>query len=369
MGDRVVTLFLCGDVMTGRGVDQILPHPGDPALRERYIRDARDYVRLAGQASGPVPVPAGPGYVWGDALDVLARAAPDARVINLETSVTARGRFARGKGVHYRMHPANSGCLAPVRPGVCTVANNHVLDFGRAGLADTLAALSGAGLAAAGAGPDLAAAQRPAVLPLAGGGRVLVFGCGAASSGIPPSWAAGRDRPGVAYLPALTDRAAADLAGRIRAARRPGDIVVVSIHWGPNWGYEVTGDEVRFARAVIDRGADLVHGHSSHHPRPAEVYAGKLILYGCGDFIDDYEGISGYEEYRDDLRLAYLVSVRAGSGALAAARMVPLQASRMRLRRTGGEGTRWLAGTLNRAGRRFGTRVEPGPGGVLGLRA
>ncbi|MBO0787850.1 MAG: CapA family protein, partial [Actinobacteria bacterium] len=160
MGDRVVTLFLCGDVMTGRGVDQILPHPGDPALRERYVRDARDYVRLAEQASGPVPVPAGPGYVWGDALDVLAQAAPDARVINLETSITARGRFAPGKGVHYRMHPANADCLAPVRPGACAVANNHVLDFGRAGLADTLAALSGAGLAAAGAGPGLAAAQR-----------------------------------------------------------------------------------------------------------------------------------------------------------------------------------------------------------------
>src|SRR5713101_5847671 len=73
--------------MTGRGVDQVLPHPGDPELRERYAADARAYVRLAERAHGPIPRPAGFAWPWGDALPVLEDVAPDVRVINLETSI------------------------------------------------------------------------------------------------------------------------------------------------------------------------------------------------------------------------------------------------------------------------------------------
>jgi poly-gamma-glutamate capsule biosynthesis protein CapA/YwtB (metallophosphatase superfamily) len=98
-----VTLFACGDVMPGRGIDQILPHPGDPELREGYIGDARDYVRLAERASGPIPRPVSFSYPWGDALPVIAAMAPDVRIINLETGITHSGSFARGKCVHYRM--------------------------------------------------------------------------------------------------------------------------------------------------------------------------------------------------------------------------------------------------------------------------
>src|SRR5215475_12613217 len=142
-------MFLCGDVMTGRGVDQILPHPGDPELRESYIREAMGYVALAEAASGPIPRPVGPDWPWGDALAVLGDLAPDVRLINLETSITRSGDFAPGKQVHYRMNPANIGCLTVARPDVCALANNHVLDFGRSGLAETLGTLAGAGLRAA----------------------------------------------------------------------------------------------------------------------------------------------------------------------------------------------------------------------------
>jgi poly-gamma-glutamate capsule biosynthesis protein CapA/YwtB (metallophosphatase superfamily) len=192
------------------------------------------------------------------------------------------------------------------RPDVCALANNHVLDFGRGGLAETLATLARAGLRSAGAGRDAAGAQRAAVISLAGRGRVAVTSCGAASSGIPRGWAAGVGRPGVHLLPSLSRPVAGQVASRAQAGRRPGDMVVISLHWGPNWGYEVRRDEVAFAHRLIDDGVDLVHGHSAHHPRPIEVYRGKLILYGCGDFIDDYEGIAGYQEYRDDLRLGLL---------------------------------------------------------------
>jgi len=203
---------------------------------------------------------------------------------------------------------------------------------------------------------------------LPGGGRVLVFSCGTARSGIPPDWAATATRPGVDLLPSLPPAAADALIARTQAARQCGDIVAVSIHWGSNWGYQVHGDQVRFARRLIDGGVDLIHGHSSHHPRPIEVYRGKLILYGCGDCIDDYEGITGYESYRDDLRLLYFASVAPGTGELAALVMVPMQARNMRLRHASAADAGWLAATLSDVSHRFGSRIERQPGGWLILR-
>ncbi len=365
MASGLVTLFLCGDVMLGRGVDQILPHPGDSGLREDYVRDARAYVRLAERAYGPIPWPVGFSWPWGDALPVLDEAAPDARVINLETSVTRSASFAVGKAVHYRMSPDNLPALTVAQPDVCVLANNHVLDFGRAGLAETLGALAAAGVPAAGAGRDAAQARQPAAVPVPAGGRVLVLACGAASSGIPPSWAADATRPGIDFLPGLSHAAADDLIARMAAARQPGDVVVVSIHWGSNWGYGVPGDQVRFAHRLIDGGADVIHGHSSHHPRPVEVYRGRLIMYGCGDAINDYEGISGHEEFRGDLRLLYLVSVTPGTGALAALHMVPMLVRNMRLRHASAADSQWARTLLGRISDRFGSRISQQTGGTL----
>ncbi|BCL18766.1 CapA family protein [Streptomyces tuirus] len=356
MGGGVVTLFLCGDVMLGRGVDQILAHPGDPALREAYVRDARSYVRLAESAHGPVPVPVDPSWPWGAALRVLDEAAPDARILNLETSVTGGGTFAPDKEIHYRMHPANLPALAVARPDVTVLANNHVLDFGSPGLLDTLDALARAGLRTAGAGRDADEAYAPAAVPLPGGRLLRVSALGARSSGIPSGWAATADQPGVACLPHLSSGAAATVVRRLGQAG--GDLSVVSVHWGSNWGYRVPREQVRFAHALIDGGVDVVHGHSSHHPRPLEVYRDRLILYGCGDFVDDYEGISGYEEYRDDLRLAFLVSVEAGTGRLAGLRMVPFRVRRMRLEPASREDGAWLRAALDRISGGVGVRQE-----------
>ena len=354
--------------MTGRGVDQVLPNPGDPELREAHARNARAYVDLAEQVHGPIPRPVSLSWPWGDALELLQDIAPDVRAVNLETSITASGEFAAGKAVHYRMSPGNAGCVAVARPDACALANNHVLDFGHRGLADTLQALSGAGLVAVGAGPDREAAQRPAAVPVRGGGRVVIVSCGTASSGIPPGWAAAPGRPGVNLLPDLSPATADGVSGQVQAARRPGDLAVVSIHWGSNWGYGVGADQVRFARRLIDGGVDLVHGHSSHHPRPIEVFRGKLILYGCGDCIDDYEGITGHEAYRPDLRLLYFASLDPGTGQLAALCMAPMQARKMRLRQAPAADRQWLRAVLNRISSRFGSRVDLQPDGMLTLR-
>ena len=369
-GDGGVTLFLCGDVMLGRGVDQILPHPGDPSLQERAVRDARTYVELAKQANGEIPRPVDWSWPWGAALQLLDDAGCDARIINLETSITTSGDVAPRKEVHYRMHPANLPALDAVQPDVCVLANNHVLDFGRAGLLETLDVLTAARFRVAGAGRRLAEAQLPAIVPTPrSGGRVIVFAAGTPSSGIPLDWAATHTDPGVNLLTTLTPAAADTLCTEAASMRRPGDIVVVSMHWGSNWGYQVPLDQVGFAHRLIDGGIDLVHGHSSHHPRPIEIYRGKLILYGCGDLIDDYEGISGHEQYRDDLRLLYLPRLDPHSGELLELLLAPLQSRRMRLERAAEGDVEWLQNVLDDRSRRFGVQVDRPSADWLTVRA
>ena len=164
----------------------------------------------------------------------------------------------------------------------------------------------------------------------------------------------------------LTDEAATQIGERVRRLKRPGTVVVASIHWGSNWGYEVPPAQVRFAHRLLEEGVDLVHGHSSHHVRPIEVYRGRLVMYGCGDFVDDYEGIARHEEYRSDLVLAYVATLEPG-GELAGLRMHPLRMRRMRLARATPEDAAWLAGTLNRIGHAFGSRFALADDGVLTL--
>lgn len=353
-----VTLFMCGDVMTGRGVDQILAHPSDPRLHEPYVLDAREYLELAERTHGPIARPAECSYIWGDALEELDRLKPDVRVVNLETSITRSEDCWRGKGVHYRMHPENVGCLTAAELDLCVLANNHVLDFGRAGLLETLEMLTNAGLRSAGAGRTLEEAQRPALIELDHHAKLMVFGFGTESSGIPASWAAGDNRPGVALLADLSEKTALAVHRRVQAAKRPGDIVVASIHWGTNWGYEVPTAHVTFAHRLVDGGVDIVHGHSSHHVRPIEVYKSRLILYGCGDFIDDYEGIAGYEDFRDDLALMYFATVESTTGALVALRMTPMQIRKFRLNRPEPGDVRWLCETIHRISAPFGSRIN-----------
>ncbi|WIX98244.1 CapA family protein [Amycolatopsis mongoliensis] len=360
-----VTVFLCGDVMPARGVDQILPCSGDPALREPVVDDARTYVALAEKVSGPIPRPVDFSWPWGVALPVLEAEAPDVRLINLETSVTAGGEFALDKQLHYRMSPGNLPVLTAVRPDACALANNHVLDFGVAGLTDTLGVLNQAGLRGLGAGYDVIEATEPVIVPVDGTRRVVIFAAGMASSGVPRRWAATGTQPGVSFVRDLSGRSAAEVSRRVLEHKRPGDVGIVSLHWGTNWGYRVDPSQVRFAHRLIDAGVDVVYGHSSHHPRPIEVYRNRLILYGCGDAINDYEGIPGHSNYRDDLRLLYFASFKSGSGELASLRMLPLQARKMRLEHPADRDVEWLRSRLDSVCRPFGVRVGREPSGML----
>jgi poly-gamma-glutamate synthesis protein (capsule biosynthesis protein) len=357
--DNPITIFMCGDVMTGRGIDQILPHPGDPVIHEPYMRSAKGYVEIAEEANGPIRRPAGFSYIWGDALKELERVAPDLRMINLETSVTKSDDYWKGKSIHYRMQPDNIPCITSANIDYCSLANNHILDWGYSGLTETLETLKEVNVKIAGAGQNRKEAQTPAVMEVKGKGRVIVFSYGSATSGITENWAALDDRAGVNLLRNLSDKTVQHIKEKVREVKQKGDIVVASIHWGSNWGYKIPCVQTEFAHKLIDyAGIDLIHGHSSHHVRPIEVYKEKPIIYGCGDFLNDYEGISGYEEFRDDLVLMYFVSMDPSTGSLVSMRMTPLQIKNFRLNRASKADVLWLRNILNRECKKFGTGVE-----------
>lgn len=350
-----LTVCLTGDVMTGRGIDQILSHPHDPVLYERWVRRATRYVDLAEAKNGAIPRTAPAPYVWGELLSELLAA--DVRVLNLETAVTTSASPAP-KGIHYRMHPHNLDVLRVVRPSCCVLANNHVADWGLTGLVETLEVLHDAGLLTAGAGRTRDEAERPALVSLPDGGRLVVYAFGHPSSGVPLEWAATDQGPGVNLLPDLSPRTAERITRQIAADRRAGDIVIASIHWGDNWGWTVPQAHRSFAQALVDSGAvEVIHGHSSHHPLGIEVHRDRPLLYGCGDLVNDYEGIDGYEVYRPDLALVYRLGFARPDGRWLDLEALPVRRERFRLIRATDAEARWLGRTLARESRRLDTEV------------
>jgi len=363
----LLTLFLCGDVMTGRGIDQVLPHPNPPYLMEPCVTSALQYVELAERANGPIRKPVDFSFIWGEALAELDRMRPDLRIVNLETAVTT-SEDCQPKGINYRMHPKNVPCLTAARIDCCLLGNNHVLDWGHAGLRETLSSLRKAGIKTAGAGLDIEQTEAPAILDVAGKGRVIVFSFGDVSSGVPLGWAASEDRPGVNLLPDLSEETAVRIARQVKGVKKTGDVAIASIHWGANWGYRVPARQRAFAHALIDLAdVDIVHGHSSHHPKGTEIYKEKPILYGCGDFLDDYEGIEGYEEFRDDLVLMYFPSIDPANGRLFEFKMTPMQIRNFRLNRPVDRDADWLRNVLDRECRPFGVRVDAAAEGRFAL--
>lgn len=359
LGAGRISVALAGDVMIGRGVDQVMRRPGDPTLCERWARSALRYVELAEERSGPVPRGVDPAYVWGDSPVRLADAGVDVRIVNLETALTARGRPWPGKGIHYRAHPENAECLVAGGIDAVVVANNHILDWSEPGLEDTLDTLDRLGVGRTGAGSDHSEAWSPASVTCERSGRVLVLGLGSQTSGVDPAWEAGPDRPGVALLGSFDDVWIERVDQAIDGSRQPGDVVVVSIHWGPNWGHGVPSAHRRFARALIDNvGVDVVHGHSSHHPMGFEIYQGRLILYGCGDLLTDYEGIRGHEEFRPELGAWYVVALDADTGVMRDLRIIPTKVNRFQLTTPSQEEMEWLAGLFQDKSVTPGFRIE-----------
>jgi poly-gamma-glutamate synthesis protein (capsule biosynthesis protein) len=244
-------LSFVGDVMLGRGVNRMLEHRP-------------------------------PDYPWGDTLALLRRS--DWRACNLECVISDHGEPWSDKAFHFRSDAKNAAVLGVAGINAVSLANNHSLDFGYRAMQDMLRTLDERGISHAGAGMNSAAAFEPAVSTVHGKRISLI-----AFTDNEPEWEATDRRPGVAYLPVdARDDRAQRLLRVVEQARRNSDLVVVSAHWGPNWGYEPPKEHVRFGRHLIDSGADIVFGHSGHVFRGIELYRERVILYCAGNFIDDY---------------------------------------------------------------------------------
>lgn len=222
-----------------------------------------------------------PEYVWGDALQVLDA---DARVANLECVLADVGEPWPQKTFTFRSDAKNVAALRAARIDAISLANNHTLDYGPEALLQCLDLLREHGIAAAGAGASRDEAARPATFE-AGGVRVALVAC----TDNLRAWEARRGAPGVFYVP---DRSSSPrfrrLLRAVAEARAGADLVIVSLHWGPNWGYEPPPAHVEIAERLADAGADVIYGHSPHVFRGVAVREGKAILYSCGDFVDDY---------------------------------------------------------------------------------
>jgi poly-gamma-glutamate capsule biosynthesis protein CapA/YwtB (metallophosphatase superfamily) len=270
---RPFTIAIAGDVMLGRLVDRTISREGF-------------------------------SYPWGNVLPVLRQA--DLFLVNLECALTAHTHpwhDGELKAYYFRAKPSVAETLKIGRVNFCSLANNHICDFGVPGMTETLAVLDQAGISHAGVGANLAAAREPAFLS-AKGVRVGVV----AFADYPQEWAATPLTPGINFTPiSQNPEDFARVEEALAWARQQADLVVFSIHWGPNMRPRPTAQFREYARRVIDAGADIFWGHSAHVVQGVEVYRGKPILYDTGDFIDDY---AVDDLLRNDLSALFLVRVK-----------------------------------------------------------
>ncbi len=216
-------------------------------------------------------------YPWGNIRSLLH--SNDFNIINLETTLTTSTTKVP-KVFNFKANPDKVQTLLAGSIHVANVANNHILDFSLEGMFETLATLDQAGIKHVGAGKNEYEARTPVILEKKGI-RIGILGY----TDNEPTWAAEPDKPGTNYIKVgdLTT-----IKEDIQKLKRYVDIIIVSIHWGPNFREKPNPYFRDFAHKIIESGADIIHGHSAHILQGIEVYKEKLIMYDTGDFIDDY---------------------------------------------------------------------------------
>jgi poly-gamma-glutamate synthesis protein (capsule biosynthesis protein) len=286
---------------------------------------------------------------WGNLLPVLQPA--DLFLVNLECVLTKRTeRWSDGgyKPFYFRADPAAVAALKAGGVDFVSLANNHTGDFGPEGLLETVAVLDAAGIAHAGAGVDRWSARESALLTAAGT-RVSVV----AWADYPAEWAATPTAPGINYVPvSLKPEHFKEVAVALAIAREQADVVVFSIHWGPNMRDRPTPEVRAFAHAVIDAGADIFWGHSAHVVQGAELRRGRLILYDTGDLVDDY---AVDHHLRNDLSAVFLVRVRPP--IVEAVEIVPVRIENLQATLARDPDRAWFLERFGRQCAEFGTSV------------
>ena len=251
----------------------------------------------------------GPESVWGSTLPRLREL--DGLVGNLECCVSDRGTRWPDKVYYFRSDPDFAvPALEAAGAGFVSLANNHILDYREPALRDTKSHLRDAGIAHAGAGIDRDAAFEPAIFEA---GDLTVAAVGLTDQGA--EFAATGSEPGTAFARLDSSVAATRslVTGALdRAAAHDPDLVVASLHWGPNWATEPRAVHERFGRWLIEQGVDVVHGHSAHVLQGVEVYQGRPIIYDAGDFVDDYVSYQDRQGVRNKRSALFELVVRDG---------------------------------------------------------
>lgn len=229
--------------------------------------------RLVNEQLDTVPY----SYIWGNILPLLK--SNDLNLINLEAALTTSSKVVP-KVFNFKADPDRVQELVEASIHVVNLANNHVLDFSEEGLLETLTTLDKAGIKHVGAGRKLAEASAPVIL-MVNSIKIGFLGC----SDNEPSWLASQTQPGIKFLEVGDIEA---IKKDILELRPKVDLLVLSIHWGPNMREKPPKEFIQFAHDLIDLGVDMIHGHSAHIFQGVEVYKRKLILYDTGDFVDDY---------------------------------------------------------------------------------
>ena len=324
MGTQSITLALAGDLMLGRWVNVMILEKG-------------------------------PLYPWGDVLPLIQEA--DLSLVNLECVIAESGEpFTPPRVFYFKAHPKAMEVLTLAGIDYVTLSNNHAMDFQAPALLETIRHLDEHGIAHAGAGRNLEEASRFAMLEAKG----IKVGVVAFADHF-PEYAATESTPGINLIPiTLDERYFRRVREGIEAVRAAGaDIVVFSIHWGPNMRHAPTQGFVDFAHAVMDAGADIFHGHSAHIFQGIEIYKGKPILYDTGDLVDDYYV---YEEHKNDQQLLFLLTVT--SDGVERIELIPLLISMCQVNRAKGlafdeifERMRGLSGAMGTEVRREGDRL------------
>lgn len=312
--DSAVSLGFAGDAMFGRGVN------------ERH---------------GDAP----PEAVWGDLLPRIR--ALDGFFVNLECCLSERGTRQPDRAYYFRADPDWSvPALREAEVTFASLANNHVLDYGEEALVDTVRSLADAGVSHAGAGRDIAEARRPATVSV-GGLDVAVIAC----TDNAPSYAAHGETAGTWYVDIGAEGARAAVRETLAEIReeRP-DVLVASVHWGPNWVVEPAQRYREFARWLVDQGVDVVHGHSAHVFQGVEIHDGRPILYDCGDLVDDY---AIKPELRNDR--SFLFELSATASGPTALHLRPVEIRDETVVSAGEEAAEWARSRMRRRSSAFDT--------------
>jgi len=331
--DTDARIGFVGDVMLGRGVN------------ERW---------KAATQSADSPDAAG---VWGTTLPALESL--DGLFLNLECCLSARGERWHDRTYYFRADPSWAlPALEAAGTSFAALANNHLLDFGPVALMDTVTQLRRAGIAATGAGHDRSRATSPVIA------SVSDLDVGVVSfTDQYRAYRASESAPGTAWLP--LDPTVPATRRRVSSAleavyRRDPDLVVASLHWGPNWVVRPSATQQRFARWLIDQGVDVVHGHSAHVIQGIEVYRGRPIVYDAGDYVDDYAVKPDLHNDRS-VRVELVVE----DGRLDRLHVAPVEIVDERVERATGDVAAWVRDRVRTLSSEFGTRVERDGRGVV----